>query len=310
VGDRIPASVRHGLPYSLVGALVAAQALQYGRVVVPRTSAQLSTKATLHRHAQWVERGLVPTTFAAHRVRDAGLAAYGPGMGEVVNLSSRSELTNWLSAEDSAVALIRRAELAPLHAKARQNPWHLYVLDEQHHDLVLVSNFLPEGLDDQNPLPEIVLDSPPALAHETLVRFEKYVEVIGWEVEGPVVRGGKATLRLALKPLRQMPAGTQVYARLQKGKMSRINAAPHDLVGGMYPPNNWRDGDYILHEFEFEVPSLEILSGPHEFIVGLRRSENKNFSITYPEQEFGEFGVIVRGKKKREFAVLGEVDVL
>jgi hypothetical protein len=58
------------------------------------------------------------------------------------------------------------------------------------------------------------------------------------------------------------------------------------------------------------VPTLEILPGKHEFIVGLRRSEKKNFSISEPEGKTGEFGVRVKGKKKREFAVLGEVDVL
>lgn len=310
LGDRIPPSVRQGLPYSLVGALLTAQALQYARIVVPRTSAQLSAKGTMGRQAAWAQRGLIPTTFAAHRIRDPGLVAYGPGMGEIVNLTSRSELTTWLASEEPAVALIRRSELAPLHAKARQNPWHLYVLDERHHDLVLVGNFLPEGLEDQNPLPAVVLDTPPVLAHETMVRFEKYVEVIGWEIDEPVVRGSKATMRLVLKPLRHLPAGTQIYARLQKGKMSRINAAPHALTNGVYPPNNWRDGDFILHEFEFEVPTLEILSGPHEFIVGLRRSEKQNFSISFPEGEVGEFGVVVKGKKKREFAVIGEVDVL
>ena len=309
LGDRIPLGVRYGAPLSIAGALVAAQSIHYARIVIPRTSEQLSAKGVLVRHASWVEQGLVPATFAAHRLRDPGLDAYGPGGEYIVELNSRSELQKWLAVEEPAVALIRRSELAPLHSKRRQQAVPLFVLDQRHHDLVFVANFLPEGLEDQNPIPSVLYDSPPKLANETLVTFDRYVDVIGWEVDTPVVRGGTSTLRIAFRPLRRLPAGTQLYARLQKGKMSRVNATPHELVGGIYPPNNWSSGDYILHEFEFEVPSLEILSGTHEFIIGMRRSEKKNLPIVVPEEETGEFGVRVKGKK-REFAILGEVDVL
>jgi hypothetical protein len=309
LGDRIPEPLRRGLPLSLMGALLAAQSLHFGRVLIARTSEQLSAKAAFQRHVSWVERGLVPSTFVAHRVRDPGVAAYGPDPADIVTVSSRSELTKWISVEEPAVALIRRSELAPLHAKARQNPWNLYVLDESHHDLVFVANYLPDGMQDQNPLHQFVLDTPPQLENETLLRFEKYVEVIGWEFDGPIVRGQENTLRVLLRPLRHLPAGTQIYARLQKRRMSRINHFPQDLVNGLYPPNNWREGDYILHEFQFEVPTIEILSGEHDFIIGLRRSESKNYSISLPEGEQGEFGVRIKGKK-REFAYVGLVDVL
>jgi hypothetical protein len=99
-----------------------------------------------------------------------------------------------------------------------------------------------------------------------------------------------------------------VYTRFLKGKTSRLNGDPQALTLDVYPPNLWREGDYILHEQTFEAPWLEIQPGPHEFFVGLRKSEHENFEISLPEGQTGEHGVRVRGKT-RNFATLGEVEV-
>jgi len=123
-----------------------------------------------------------------------------------------------------------------------------------------------------------------------------------------VVRGSEATLSLSIRVLRPLPGGTQLYARLLKGRSSRINGEPHDLTGGTYPPNLWREGDFILHRFPFEAPLLEIQPGAHELLVGLRRTERENIEISIPEGKTGEHGVEVRGKT-RHFAALGTVEV-
>ena len=52
---------------------------------------------------------------------------------------------------------------------------------------------------------------------------------------------------------------------------------------------------------------LEILPGAHEVVIGLRRSDSKNYQVSVPEGEAGEHGVTLRGN--REFATVGEVQV-
>jgi hypothetical protein len=141
----------------------------------------------------------------------------------------------------------------------------------------------------------------------TFVRFEDYLEVIGWDWEEPVVRGRETTLRVALRVLRPLPSGSKIYMRLQKERISRINPAPHDLAGGIYPTQHWRPGDYVLHEFTTTVPLLEILPGAHDVVLGMRRTESSNYKISSPEGEHGEPGVTVQGK--REFATIGQVQV-
>jgi hypothetical protein len=146
------------------------------------------------------------------------------------------------------------------------------------------------------------------LAHETLVRFESYVEVIGWEVTEPLVRGREATLQVAFRVLRPLPGGSKLHARFNRGRIARINGEAHELAEGLYPCNLWRPGDYVLHRFTFEVPVLETLPGSYDLVLGLRRSESENYDVTVPEGKDGEFGVRV-ADSKHDFATVGSVEV-
>ena len=102
---------------------------------------------------------------------------------------------------------------------------------------------------------------------------------------GEVHRGATITMHMVFRVRRSLPAGTKLYARLQKGKTSRVAAMPHELTGGVLPPNFWQPGDYVHHALEVEVPWLEVLPGEHELIVGLRRSEKTNLKISAPTKK-------------------------
>jgi hypothetical protein len=248
------------------------QALVLGHSLLPKISALRSLKAPLTRFAAWADAGELSPTLGVGRVRNTGLAVYGPPSAARAATVTRSELLEWLGRPEPSAALIRDADLPSLFAAHRRDGWPLYVLDASHANLLLVANALPAGADDQNPLLEVVADTPPALAHETLVRFDDYLEVVGWELRDPLVRGEEATATVTLRVLRQLPSSAQIYLRLQRGKLSRITAAPQPFTQGLYPPNHWRPGDYIIHRHRVDVPLLEIVSGAHEVIVGVRRS--------------------------------------
>jgi hypothetical protein len=304
--DRVPARTRAAAPLALLGLAALYGAHGYARQLVPRTCDMLSPRRLLEHHRALVEAGELPAQLGNHRVRDPGLLLYGPG--DVLALASRRELAHYLTAQEPRAAIILERDLAALHQDHRANGWPLHVLDDDHALLRLVSNHLPPGEHDASPIPAVVLDEPAPLAHPTLLRFESYIEIVGWEVTEPVIRGREATLSLSIRVLRPLPGGSKIYARLLKGRTSRINGEPHELTGGIYPPNLWRAGDFILHRFTFRAPALEILPGAHELIVGLRRSERENFEISVPEGMDGEHGVEVRGKS-RNFAALGTVPV-
>jgi hypothetical protein len=304
--ERIPARPRTAAPVVLLGLAALAGGLAYAWRIVPRTCDLLSPRNLLEHHHALVDAGELPAQLGNHHVRDAGLSLYGPG--DVVALASRHDLAHYLAEDEPRAAVVLARDLPGLHQDHRANGWPLYVLDDDHAHIRLVANRLPPGEHDENPIPAVLFDEPVELRHPTMVRFESYIEIIGWEVTDPVIRGRQGTLLLSIRVLRPLPGGTQVYARLLKDRSSRINGEPHELTGGVYPPNLWREGDYILHRFTFEAPALEILPGAHELLVGLRRTEKENIEISVPEGKTGEHGVEVRGKS-RHFAALGTVDV-
>ncbi len=295
---------------TILSAVIAAAAL-YGAVtqttrLMPKLSAQLSLKVPMTRWAQWRDDGRVPAQLGIYRIRDDGLDLYGPQ--DAVELRSRREAGEWLTSETPSVLLVRDRDWPPLYQQMRTLGRQAYVLDDSHQLMLLVANFLPEGVTDRNRIPSVLFDEPPQLANETHVQFGNYVEVIGWEITEPVVRGRDVTIRIAMKTLRPLPGGAKMYARLLKGRTSRMNGEPTALTNDIYPANLWRPGDYILHEVTFTAPWLEIQWGPHEVLIGLRRTERQNIEITIPEGEVGEFGVKVRGKN-RYFAEIGQVEV-
>lgn len=306
--ERIAARVPARDPI-ILGAFAAAamsNAWTHNRVLLPRTAALLSPKAPLDRLAAWVESGDLPEVLAVHRVRDPGLALYGPATVEP--LSGRRNLDAWFDTDEPAAALIRINDYPPLFQTARQHDRPLYVLDDSNARALLVANRLPEGAENRDRLPSIVLDEAPPLEHPTLLNFDNYIEVIGWELDGPLRRGKTHTLQVAIRVLRPLPAGSKLYARMLKGRLSRIGGEAHDFVDGQYPCNLWRKGDIIHHTWTFETPPLEVMPGTYDVLLGLRRSERANFTIAVPEGDKGEFGVVVRGRK-REFAKIGTVTV-
>jgi len=284
------------------------QAAIISHSLIPKISALRSLKAPLTRLAAWQGAGALPTEVAIGRVRDPGLAVYGPAEERRTAAETRVAMTAWLQRREPSVALIRDSDLPALFAAHRRDGWPLYVLDPSHAELSLVSNTLPALTSDANRLLEIVFDGPQPLAHETLVRFDDYLEITGWEIREPVLRGSETTITLALRVLKPLPAGAQIDVRLQGGKLSRIGAGPENFAGGLYPTNHWRPGDFILHRHKLKVPLLEVVSGTHELMVAVRRTAKKNLTIVEPSEERGAYGVTVKDKK-REFAALGEVRV-
>ncbi|HEY0132598.1 MAG TPA: hypothetical protein VGB85_00925, partial [Nannocystis sp.] len=306
--DRLRARLPLALPVGVLLAVLGHQALRYGHDLLPRTSEALSLHRPLTRFARWHAAGDLPGPLLIHRISDPGVALYGPPDTDRSVVGSRDEIVQSFKLDAPCAALIRSSELAALYQQAREAKWPLYVLDASNRDVVLVSNVLPPGASDENPILDVLRDEPPVLANPTFLRFEDNLEVLGWAWHEPVVRGRETTLEVALRVLKPLPSGSKIYVRLQQGKLSRINPAAHELAGGVYPPQHWRAGDYILHRFTVAVPMLEVLPGAHEVVLGLRRTESSNFKISEPLTDDNPHGVTFRGPT-HEFADVGAVQV-
>jgi len=300
-----------GAPRSLAcgGLMVAAAAAAtvHAKVLLPRTGQMFSLKHPMQRYETWADSGVFASPLAVHQIQDRGVAIYGPSDREDVR--QRHDLLTMLASETPRAALLRDGDLASAYLAARSESHPFFVLDDTHQSVRLVANTLPEGAEDRNRIPSVLFEHAPTLRHPTLVRFGENLELIAWDVDGPLVRGRSHTLRLAFRVLNRLPAGTQIHARFLHGRLARINGEPQPIAEGIYPPGMWRPGDYILHRFTFEVPPLEVVPGVYDFVVGLRRNDHENFEISQPSAEApSQFGVDIRDKQ-RQFAKIGQVDV-
>lgn len=308
--SRVPARLRDRAPAAALLAAALVGGWQQSRSLLGDTSAKLSPKRVLSVFTELATRGEVGPTLASHRVRDPGLAYYGPP--ELEALANRRDIFTRLAgdsgAADPTAVLLRTIDLPAVYQQHRLAGADFFVLDDSHATLRLVSNVLPEGRVDRNRIPEVLSTEPFVLEHETFIRFEEFIEIIGWQVDGPLVRGRTQTLQLSIRVLRPLPGGAKIFARFLGGRLSRINPDPQPIAEDLYPCNLWRAGDYVLHRYEFVAPPLEILPGEYDFVIGLRRGESKNFEISAPTGELGEFDVRIEDPK-RAFAKIGRVQV-
>lgn len=300
---------REQLPWFVIALALGHQCVQATQSFTQASSEQLSLRSVFARHRALVDAGTIPREVGLQRIRDLGLPLYGPPEADSTLVPKRKELLKWLKSEEPRVAMIRRADYAGIHQNHRQEGWPLHVLDWSHHDLKLVSNHMPEGLTDVAPLSRIVYDALPKLEHETFVRFDEKLELVGWQVEGDIRRGGEVTVTLGFHVLRALTGATQIYVRLQQGQMSKINVYPHDPAEGLYAGNYWRKGDYIVDRFTFVIPAINTIPGPHDLFIGIAKSKKAKLEITLPEERTGEFGVKIRGRKDRFFAVIATIDL-
>ncbi len=185
----LPRWAREGAPAAALGLAVAGQAFVFARVVAPASAGQLSIRAPFTRYEELASAGQVPRPLGLYRIRDPGLPQYGPEPERRAVLESRADLFQWMHAEQPAAAMIRRTELPPLHSRSRAGDHPLFVLDDDHHDLLLVANRLPEGMEDRNPIPTVLVDELPELEHQTSITWDGRIELVGWEFEGPIRRG-------------------------------------------------------------------------------------------------------------------------
>lgn len=279
----------------------------FHRALLPETATLLSPKTALERFAAWSEAGVVPTKLVVFRAQDPGLRIYGPPAVEVVR--TQGALQTALAATEPRAALVRQRDVAALAQGLRARARPFYVLDTSHQDLWLVGNVLPPGAIDQNPLHRVRFDAPPKLEHATLVGFDNRLEIVGWEVDAPLVRGRTHTLRLAIRVLDRVSASTAIYSRFIQGRLFHIHTEPEPVAEDIFPAQYWRPGDVVVHEVTFRVPPLEIGPGRYDFIVGIRKNEQENYPIVVPaEAQTSDYGVVVRGKQ-RTFAKLGEIEV-
>jgi hypothetical protein len=136
---------------------------------------------------------------------------------------------------------------------------NLPVLDARSSEILLVSNLLRAGEQDQNPFREWVLSERPSPARTVHGSFGGQLETIGWEVRterGQVVEalvpGQLYTFRIYYEVLKPIAGNWETFIHIE-GRQRRFNA-DHKTLGGRYPFRLWHPGDFIadIHRFRLD----------------------------------------------------------
>lgn len=191
--------------------------------------------------------------------------------------------------EERFFALIPRDRLAAVHSDVRRaHKADLVVVDNSSASMVLVSNRLGEGEEDQSPLAGALLDELPDSATPITVEgdpqnspaFNRQIELIGYELnkeaEGDARPryswGEELTMTLYFKSLRRVTSEQEIFVHIDTPG-NRIGA-DHDPVGGNYPTSRWLPGDIVRDEHTLTIDRYST-PGTYTIWMGFYRGSNR-----------------------------------
>jgi hypothetical protein len=184
----------------------------------------------------------------------SGVARYYAGQG-VPTFNSVSAGFEWLvGSKERRWLVIRSADLANTNFmfRARNQPVrNLPVLDARSSEILLVSNQLRANEHNANPLESMVLAEPPRPQRLLDVNLGDKLDVLGWDVRTPqgaavqaVEPGKDYVFNIYFKVVAPLSGSWETFIHID-GFQRRFNG-DHATLGGKYPFNLWRTGDYIV----------------------------------------------------------------
>jgi hypothetical protein len=217
-----------------------------------RLSQQLSPRRALSRYNSLAKPG-EPLGLLGVRPQITQYYSYGPP--EL--LEDADEGADWLlhgSGSSSRWLLVKGDQFPRLNAAFRERCHcmrNVPVIDGRSSEMFLVSNRLPPGVKDENPLNSIVLDQRPNPQQKLSGDFGGQVEAIGWEI---VTESGRPVAELSIGRTYQLRLYYRVISRptldwetfVHIDGFGRRYNGDHQTTRGKYPMTDWRAGDFIV----------------------------------------------------------------
>jgi len=230
--------------------------------LTPQLSYHLSNKALFGTFHSCKSGG---ESLAQYQVPGRGAAYYNDG--QVEDVSDQNQLFSLLQQDKRWFVLVPSHQLAPIDKAARQQNIDYYVLDDRSSQFLILSNRLEGKCKvDHNPLRRLVLSEPPKIKTPVKVNFDNKVELLGYEVDDVVTRGGKFQLKLFFKVLGQMPSGYKIFIHFDQ-PANRFHG-DHVPLGGKFPTEYWMPGDYIVDPHKIDIPIFTTPSGIYKMYMG------------------------------------------
>jgi len=256
--------------------------------MVPALSQHLSPRKVLdaYRRAAPADAPL-----GRYRVVGEGASALRSAPGPTFN--STHELVSFLATPGRAFAVINADDLAPVDEALKVARLPYAVLDASSSRLLLLTNRLAAGEEDQNPLKRNVWmaanegDKPPWPAPRVVTSsvFVDAVQLIGADFPTSIRRPGGFTLTLYFKVLRKPPPAHNIFVHMATPGEALVNG-DHAPVGGTFPTAHWVPGEYIRDVHTVDFPMAVTSSGTYTLFVGMWPGGNRpGIKITSGESD-------------------------
>jgi hypothetical protein len=121
--------------------------------------------------------------------------------------------------------------------------------------------------DQQATIADNVLKERPTPKHAVDATFSKKIKLLGYDLAGtPLKAGGKAKLTLYFETLAAVKGDWKIFVHFEApGK--RRQPFDHYGVGDLYPVGEWKQGEIVRDEIDFDVPG-DWPAGPVQIMVG------------------------------------------
>jgi 4-amino-4-deoxy-L-arabinose transferase-like glycosyltransferase len=204
--------------------------------------------------------------------------------GEVKSLTDVQSAYSWLTeAPGRRWLAVRNEDLGRLNSLHRARPGtkqNLPVLDARSSQILLVSNVLLPGENNQSPYESMVLDRDPGPANRVEANLQDQLLSIGWDVwdatgktrVDSLVPAKKYHFRLYYKVLAQPSGEWETFIHID-GFHRRFNG-DHKTLGGKYPFSLWQIGDYVVDDYEFSLEP-NFTPGNYNLLYGLFVGETR-----------------------------------
>lgn len=194
-------------------------------------------------------------------------------LSDVESISKNDAFVKEFDSDSRYFVIIPRDKLAAVNYDIRGRfKRNLPVLDAKSSKLLLVSNQLKDGEEQQNYIADAIIEDPKTFTPPIPLRFadkgkirhptfDNSLEMIGWDIDGkpgdgsfPVfARGDSAKLTFYFRAKRRVPSSQKIFMHVDRSG-SRLHG-DHDPVNGEFPTNFWLPGDIIKDEYSLSIDS-------------------------------------------------------
>jgi hypothetical protein len=275
----------------------------------PSLSAHLSQRGIFQTYTEAADEG---EELFRYNVSVGDSSVY---LGGVREISKSEAFVDKFDSDERFFVIIPRKRLAAINYDIRKRfGQDLPVLDASSSRLLLASNKLAEGDEQQNFISNSIVQNPEEFdpeiplqfaedGHIVPASFDKKLEFIGWNADHkpedgsfPTYNwGDKAKLTFYFRVKQRVSGQQKIFMHVDRPG-SRIHG-DHDPVAGDFPTNYWLPGDIVKDEYELNIDSYSS-PGVYTIWLGFYRGSNR-MKVTPKQAQDGDNRVMV-GKIKVE----------